>query len=212
MRKLTLVLGLMANMLAASAVYGQSAASSVKTGDIILQKLPCGGLCDAIIATTPCKTGLEFNHCGIVTKEKTGIFVIEAIGNKVKKTSLAEFLTRDSSTMVHVARPLETKLDMNALIAKANKYIGTPYDHAFLPGDSAIYCSELVWECYRVKGEPIFQLAPMTFNKPGTQTIFPQWAAYFKELNAEVPEGLLGLNPCAITNSDKVLVMPMSKN
>ena len=46
------------------------------------------------------------------------------------------------------------------------------------------------------------QLNPMTFNEPGTNSPFGHWIEYYKELNHEIPEGELGLNPGGMSRSE----------
>lgn len=91
-------------------------------------------------------------------------------------------------------------------------FLGRPYDDAFLPGDSALYCSELIYECYRnPSGERVFTLEPMTFKaRPNTDTE-PAWVAYYKSLGATIPEGLPGINPCALASSEKLHFFSIKK-
>ena len=181
---------------------------TIKEGDIIFQKLPCGSLCDAIITTTPCKPGMAFNHCGIIHYHGTMLYVIEAIGKTVKQTPLAEFEKRDTEKVIYTGRVKPMKEAANQqltakTIEKALHYIGTPYDDAFLPGDKALYCSELIWECYYDNGgKRLFSLQPMTFKSPATGITFPAWTDYYTEIAQPIPEGIPGINPCAIANSD----------
>ncbi len=180
-------------------------ASFLEEGDIIFEKIPCGSLCDAIIETTPCKPGRMFNHCGIVHKEGASAFVIEAIGKAVKRTTIDDFLKRDTSAYIYIGRlRAKYKSAIKPAVAQAEKYIGTPYDDAFLPGDSALYCSELVWDCYQQNGNPLFSTNPMTFKSPKTNQTYPAWADYYRELHIPIPEGIDGINPCLIANSDVI--------
>ena len=215
---LRLIAGLFALCLLPFLVHGQPRyTKKLREGDIIFQKLPCGGLCDAIIATTPCKPDMAFNHCGIVHLEKGQPYVIEAIGKAVQQTPMSTFVLRDSDKVIYIGRVnwFYTSVGnwcMSKGIEKARHYIGTPYDDAFLPGDTALYCSELIWECYRSStGKPLFPLLPMTFKSPSTGTTFPAWDAYYKELGIPVPEGVAGINPCAIANAPLVEMMAFRK-
>lgn len=197
-----------------NAAFAQKAtvASQLQEGDIVFQKLPCGSLCDAIIETTPCLPGRAFNHCAIVHFENHKAYVIEAIGKAVKQTPLKDFLKRDTASILFVGRLKDKKtIAVNKAVTKAENYVGTPYDDEYLPGDKALYCSELVWECFRYKNDtPLFQLQPMTFKSPKTGTTYPGWTAYYNELHAAIPEGEPGINPCAIANSDKIKLIEIN--
>lgn len=181
---------------------------ALREGDIVLQKIPCGNLCDAIIETTPCQEGRMFNHCGIVHFDGGLPYVIEAIGKEVKQNPLPDFLKRDSSATLYVARlKPEYASHIEPAIKKAIIYLGTPYDDAFVPGDDALYCSELVYHCYRKGYTPsLFPLSPMTFKSKSGKT-FPAWTEYYSSLKREIPEGLPGTNPCAIANSEVVTLL-----
>ncbi len=180
-----------------------TAQAPLRDGDIVFQTLPCGGLCDAIIATTPCAPGKRFNHCGVVRATGDSLFVIEAIGTAVQQTPLARFLRRDTAAAVAVGRPrYKNKKEARTAAQKAASYIGHPYDSPFLPGDSALYCSELVWESCRSEGQKLFTPAPMTFRTGGAT--HPAWTAYYRDLGVPPPEGVLGINPCALATSDRL--------
>ena len=85
-------------------VAGQPAAP-LREGDILFQFIPCGPLCDAIVATTPCANEHPFNHCGIVVCSGDSVQVLEAIGRNVHTTALPAFLKRDRT--YRVRRPVE---------------------------------------------------------------------------------------------------------
>lgn len=178
---------------------GDSTYAQLRQGDLVFQNLTCGELCQAILAVTPCQDGKTFNHCGIVSFTDSGIFVIEAIGEKVQQTPLPVFVSRNEHP-VAFARLRGKEEVARAAVARARHYLGRPYDPAFLPGDSALYCSELVWECYQENGQKIFELQPMTFKAPGTDSTFGGWKSYYQQLGMPVPEGVPGINPCGIAN------------
>lgn len=182
---------------------------NLKEGDIVLQKIPCGGLCDAIIETTPCAPDRMFNHCGIVHYEGNVAYVIEAIGKKVQQSLLDSFLRREGDAEVlYVARLKQQYASyIEPAVKKAVIYLGTPYDDAFVPGDDALYCSELVYKVFKKDNTPnLFPLEPMTFKSKSGKT-FPAWTAYYKDIKHEIPEGEPGINPCAIANSNKVTLL-----
>jgi len=184
----------------------------LKEGDIVLQKIPCGNLCDAIIETTPCEAGRMFNHCGIIHYEGNLPYVIEAIGKKVSLNPLSDFLKRDTSSVLYVARLKPQYASyIEPGVKKAIIYLGTPYDDLFLPGDDALYCSELVYKVFKKDSAPnLFPLAPMTFKSKSGKT-FPAWESYYKEYKKPIPEGQPGINPCAIANSDRIILMAVDR-
>jgi uncharacterized protein YycO len=185
----------------------------LKEGDIVLQKIPCGGLCDAIIETTPCAPDRMFNHCGIVHFDGNRAYVIEAIGKKVQQNPLDTFLKRESDAKtLYVARLKPQYASyIEPAVRKASIYLGTPYDDAFVPGDDALYCSELVYKAYKKDNTPnLFPLAPMTFKSKSGKT-FPAWTEYYKDIKHEIPEGEPGINPCAIANSNAITLLTIQR-
>lgn len=180
----------------------------LREGDILFQKLPCGSLCDAIIETTPCSDAYAFNHCGIFRYTDGKPVVVEAIAGKVRETPLMFFTQRDTATKLSVGRLADSSVAMSAAYT-SRKYLGRPYDDAFIPGDSALYCSELVWESYQSPGGPVFQLEPMTFRSGGRT--HPGWVEYYMKLGVAIPEGEPGINPCGIAGSEAVRMLAIPK-
>lgn len=184
----------------------------LKDGDIIFRQVPCGRFCEAIVETTPCKPGMAFNHCGIVHVENGNTYVIEAVSKGVQQISIQDFLKKDTSKHIYIGRLKQPyTANIPQAIAQATSYIGRPYDKPFLPGDSALYCSELVWYAYRQQDIPVFPLQPMTFKSPRTGATYPAWAEYYQQLQLPMPEGVPGINPCAIANSDKLTLIVIDK-
>lgn len=180
----------------------------LQAGDLVFQNLTCGELCQSILAVTPCREGKIFNHCGIIQITDTGIFVLEAIGNKVQQTALSKFMQRNTNPVAFARLKNQTALASSA-VTNARQYLDLPYDDAFLPDNDAIYCSELVWASYLEKGKHIFSLEPMTFKAPGTDSTFEGWKNYYQELGQSVPEGILGISPCAIANEPFLEWLPV---
>jgi hypothetical protein len=71
------------------------------------------------------------------------------------------------------------------------------------------YCSELLYESFKEanNNSAFFKLEPMTFKDPKTDTFFPAWVEYYKQLNAEIPEGEAGINPGLISRSSKIQII-----
>jgi uncharacterized protein YycO len=190
---------------------------SIMEGDLLFQDLNCGDLCDAIEAVTEGVNGKDFSHCAMIIKIEDSLMVIEAVGKGVKLTNLNTFLKRSNDTNrlrnVTFAR---LKPQFHHLIPEALKFaknqIGKPYDKAFLLNNESFYCSELLHESFKSAnhGKDFFSLTPMTFKSPKTDSFFPAWISYYKDLGIAIPEGELGLNPGSISRSDKIDVLEIN--
>lgn len=96
---------------------------------------------------------------------------------------------------------LTIPFDTAAVVARARSFIGQPYDDAFLPDNGAMYCSELVYECYLdSNGNHLFEAKPMNWrNKEGKMPKY--WKRHFKKLKMPIPEGVPGTNPTDLSRS-----------
>lgn len=96
---------------------------------------------------------------------------------------------------------LTIPFDTAGVVARAKSFIGQPYDNAFLPDNGAMYCSELVYECYLDNnGNHLFEAKPMNWrNKEGKMPKY--WKRHFKKLKMPIPEGVPGTNPTDLSRS-----------
>lgn len=189
--------------------------TALQPGDLLFQDLDCGPLCEAIESVTQGYQGAHLSHVGMVAStDGAEPMVIEAIGDSVRLTPVSRFLARSSDAQ---GRPkvLVGRLqgEPAQLIAKAldraRSQLGKPYDDRFLMGNDAFYCSELIYDAFQFAnaGEPVFELAPMTYRNPSTGQTFAPWSRYFAELNMPVPEGLPGLNPGGMSRASFVRIV-----
>ncbi len=180
---------------------------SFQEGDIFFQDLDCGPPCDAIEAVTYGYMGSNLSHCAIITEVGPNLKttkLVEAIGETVSETTLEKFLNRSNKVLVGRLKKEHTDLLPIALKHIKDNLLGKPYDFIFDINDDSYYCSEIIYEGLQVadRNQKILQLNPMTFNEPGTNTPFIHWIEYYKELNHEIPEGKLGLNPGGMSRSE----------
>ncbi len=171
-------------------------------GDIFFQDLDCGPPCDAIEAVTQGYMGSNLSHCAIITEVGPNLKttkLAEAIGETVTETTLEEFLSRSNKVLV------------GRLKKEHEELIPIPYDFIFDITDDTYYCSEIIYEGLQVadNNQKIMQLNPMTFNEPGTNSPFVHWVEYYEELNHEIPEGELGLNPGGMSRSEGLEIIYM---
>lgn len=191
-----------------SATGGVSAQqkTELREGDFLFQQLSCGPLCEAILAVTSGYEGQKFNHIAMVVSHQDTLMVIEAIGKDVHLSSLPNFLARSAYPVYTGRLKQEYQQLLPAAVHFAKGQLGTPYDETFLYQNGKYYCSELIYDAFLAanRGEPVFELKPMTFKIPGRRTFFPVWKDYFGSRKMSVPEGFPGCNPGGISLSDKI--------
>ena len=123
---------------AAPAPAPAPAAADLQTGDLVFQA--SGSSQSAAIRAA---THSPWSHVGVIVVEGERAFVIEAAAH-VQKTPLASFLARGVGGAYTVLRMPGLDDNKRARIAAYTKAeIGKRYDALFMPGDAALYCSEL---------------------------------------------------------------------
>lgn len=184
----------------------------LKSGDILFQDSDCGPFCESIEKVTRGINGSNFSHVGMVIPNEQGEFmVIEAITDGVVETSLEEFFTRsfdennNSKVVVGRLKPAYQHLIPKAIDFAKSKS-GYSYDEIFDISNDKYYCSELLYDSFKHANndQPIFQLQKMTYKDPETNSTFPVWEEYFRELNIPVPEGEPGINPGGMSKSEYI--------
>lgn len=186
----------------------------LREGDLLFQDLDGSELADAIETVTDGVCGARFSHVGMVVSVDGVVQVVEAGGRGVKITTLKMFLARSRDS---AGRPkvIVGRLDekYQHLVPDAINYaclqVGKPYDHPFIMGEDAFYCSELLYFAFAHAngGEAVFPTAPMTFKDPRTGEFFPAWVEYYQRLGREIPEGEPGLNPGGMSRHRHVKII-----
>jgi hypothetical protein len=179
-------------------------------GDLLFQDTDCGPMCDAIEAVTTGYNGADFSHVGIAARSEKGEpVVIEAVSAGVVMTDLNRFLERSldrrGQPKVIAGRLRSSHRHLaETAVRQAIALKGKPYDKAFVIGNDAYYCSELVYEAFRRanNGSAVFTLEPMTFKAQNNGEILPVWRDYFAKLGVDVPQGQPGINPGGISRSE----------
>ena len=172
-------------------------APSLRNGDLLFQANE-GDFTDAIEAVT----GGTFSHVGIIERINDKVFVLEASSKEgVVRTPLRQFLddaahTPDGKPIVEACRLRGwTPEQLDEAVRKAASFLGKRYDFAFSPGTERLYCSELVYESFRLPdGSPAFTARPMSF-RDSSGNIAPFWMDYYEKMGTDIPEGLPGTNP-----------------
>lgn len=151
---------------------------------------------------------------GAAVKESTGqythVALVESVGDTVWIIDATQrygvsrrplLRTPDGMKQYPDVFRLTVPLDTAAALTRARSFVGQPYDNAFLPDNGALYCSELIYECFRDSaGNPIFEALPMNWrNADGELPHY--WVEHFKQLKMPVPEGVPGTNPTDMSRS-----------
>ena len=163
---------------------------------------------NAITSVTTGVDALPVDHVGIVHRiggEKGLLYVIEAVKPVVRLTSINAFLEENPQLLI--GRVQDSLLDVPASIRRCLAMVGKPYDDLYLPGDSAIYCSELVQLNYvNTRGEAVFEPVPMSFHD-GTGQVTEYWQAFYADRGMMVPEGAPGSNPGELSRRWQVKII-----
>ena len=178
-------------LLLATTAYAQR--NHLQSGDLIFVR-DTSGMGLAVQQTTG-----QYTHVALVERSGDSLFIIDATPTAgVARQQLSIFNFQFSITDVY---RLTISFDTAAVIARAHSFLGQPYDNAFTHDNGALYCSELIYECYLDSaGNHLFEAIPMNWRAPDG-TIPQYWLDHFRRLNTPIPEGLPGTNPTALSHS-----------
>ena len=131
--------------------------------------------------------------------------VIEAVPDKGVSVTWLDALRLRSPGGYLQARV--KSVDGRRSIQIARSYLDQPYDTLFLPGNDAIYCSELVQLSLVDKhGRSLLGTVPMTF-RDSTGRIPAFWLQRYARNHLGVPEGLPGTNPSEMSQRHNVRII-----
>ena len=177
----------------------------LQTGDLIFVGIPAdyqieSDSMDAAIVDATGGESLNLIHVAIAEVEDGQTWIIDAtikhgVDRHPLDTFLTDFTLKDGSYPVFQVRRLRDPHDASRYVDNAKKYIGQPYDIAFLPDNGAYYCSELVQDSYTDgSGTSLFQARPMNFrNADGDFPLY--WQQLFDRLGMPIPQDIPGTNP-----------------
>jgi len=196
-KRLAVVLSIMAMALPLSAFRLQE-------GDLLFV---CSDTANAITQVTSGVEALPIDHVGIVHRiggDDGPLFVIEAIKPVVCLTPIDTFMCEGPQVLVG---RINVAIDVLKSVKNCLNMVGKPYDDLFLPGDSAIYCSELVQLNYVTPGgDLIFDTVPMSFHD-ATGRVTDYWQDFYSRRGMAVPEGAPGTNPGELSRRPQVTIL-----
>lgn len=168
----------------------------VKPCDLLFFK-DYGGMGEAISQSTG-----QYTHVAIVESVGDTVWMIDATPqNGVSRRPLI-LNHDDKSTIPDVYRLVGCMADN--ILELARSFIGQPYDQAFLPDNGAMYCSELVYECFiDSDGKHLFEAKPMNWRDADGH-IPAYWVEHFEIIGTPIPEGVMGTNPTNLSHSKQL--------
>ena len=176
----------------------------LEDGDLVFQTSTFDQFSAVLVATLH-----PFTHMGMIKKTASGIVVVEAAG-RVGETPLAAWIARGLWGRIAVFRYGGlTNAQAQGVLTAAKAYYGKPYDWFFLPGDDALYCSELPYKvfpcCAGVPVGHMQKVATLYLNNPAVkQLLATRWKAY------PPCEGVTEFEACYARILDQELVTPAS--
>ena len=95
----------------------------------------------------------KYNHVGVVSVEKSGVYVYEAIG-RVTKTKIEDFTSRKTSLgrFVVYRHKDANKKSGEKVVRNARKFLGKKYDPYLRWSNDRMYCSELAYKAINTSG------------------------------------------------------------
>lgn len=161
----------------------------LRSGDLLFVS-DQGGMGRAVSQSTG-----SYTHVAMVERDGDSLYIIDA----TPRLGVARRPLRDLGRFD--AYRLDVPFDTAAVLARAHVLLGRTYDNAFLPGNDAYYCSELVYECYLDSaGRHLFEAKPMNW-RDAKGRLPRYWRKHFKRLGMSVPEGVDGTNPTDMSRS-----------
>ena len=139
-------------------------------------------------------------HTAIADVDKEGIWVIDAtlahgVDRHPLDTMFSDFALKGGNSCNYIVMRLKDNRRASRYVKKAKTQLGKSYNINFTPCDTALYCTELVHNCYLDrKGRPLFEEAPMDFrDREGNMPDY--WPWLFGLLGKQVPQGVPGTLP-----------------
>ena len=165
----------------------------LQSGDLLFVR-DTSGMGQAVQQTTG-----QYTHVALVERCGDTLFIIDATPTLgVSRHNLSPLTFHLSPCDAY---RLTIPFDTIAVITRAHRFLGQPYDNAFMHDNGALYCSELIYECFLDSaGNHLFEAIPMNWRAPDG-TIPQYWLDHFNKLNTPIPEDLPGTNPTALSRS-----------
>ena len=181
-----------------------TSAQQLQEGDLLFS---CTQEPNAITDVTSGVAHLSIDHVAVVHRiggAQGPLFVIEAIKPAVCLTPIDTFMCNNPQVIVG---RVNQAFDVHNSIRGCLRLVGKPYDDLYLPGDSAVYCSELVQLCFvNHQGDLVFDPVPMSFHD-ATGQVTEYWQEFYQSRGMTVPEGAPGTNPGELSRRPQLTII-----
>ena len=192
----------------------QSNKARIQTGDLVFVVLPAGyHLYNPNYKSTPLMPESNEDlviHTAIADVDKEGVWIIDAtlahgVDRHPLDTLLSDFALKGGYSCDYIVMRLKNNRGAKRYVANARNEVGKSYNLNFTPCDTALYCTELVRNCYLdKKGDPIFPESPLNFRD--SESIMPDyWIWLFGLLGKDVPQGIMGTLPQKMINDPRLI-------
>ena len=192
----------------------QTPKAGIQTGDLVFVALPAGyHLYNRDYVESPDSPESYEDliiHTAIADVDKEGVWIIDAtlahgVDRHPLEVMLDDFALKEGYSCGYIVMRLKDDRRAERHVANAKTQLGKSYNLNFTPCDTALYCTELVRNCYLdKKGNPIFPEAPMDFtDREGNMPDY--WTWLFGLLGKEVPQGIPGTLPQTMINDPQLI-------
>lgn len=154
-----------------------------------------------------CKsTGGNWSHIGIITTNKSNLYVLEATQPKVQENKLNKFLTKYRCGVIAICRLNGWSVqERNKLVLRARTHLNKKYDTWFNFADiNKMYCSKLVFDAINFVRPAYIVSYPMDFKGA-----WQYWCNYYG--NNTIPQGKPGISPNHLFDLCNLKVIYFSK-
>lgn len=190
-----------------SAVVELEARPRLRSCDLVFTgqcESSAGSMDEAIAYATSDPGETAYTHVAVIERRWFSLWVIDATPvHGVSRRRFSSFVSELAPGTVMTVKRLNctSMIRRRNVIRYAKSFLWQPYDFTFLPENGMMYCSELVYECYRtIDGGHLFDSSPMNFLAPDG-TLPEYWHELFESMDAEVPQGIPGTNPQDMSSS-----------
>ncbi|WP_437917903.1 YiiX/YebB-like N1pC/P60 family cysteine hydrolase [Sphingobacterium sp. LRF_L2] len=167
------------------------------SGDLIFVGAQVDNLSGAINRVTQRSSAISFDHIGLIELADGKPCILHASTAKGSAREPLDSLIQRNKDKKQAYAIYRVNTDFQYAIpkalAQAKTMLGKPYNWSYILNDSSYYCSDYVQRAFQ--SAQLFNLEPMTFKNPETNSFDEFWISFYAKLQLDIPEGQPGCNP-----------------